>query len=199
MRYLPLMLPFLLSACELSSTQQNSDSIATATPELTEGSQQYADIRAAKEALPGKAHYDRACIACHGGAVKKAPHREMIGLMTPESVLHTMTNGVMRDEAQSLTAQEKREVAEYISGVKLGGELTSLPICKNKNATIGSSSSINWGIQPENTRTISTEASGISSTNITKLATKWAIAFPDSSRVRSQPTFAGNQIFVGSH
>ena len=198
MRYLPLLLTFLLSACELSSTQQNFDSIVT-PPELTEGSQQYADIRAAKEALPGKAHYDRACIACHGGAVKKAPHREMIGLMTPESVLHTMTKGVMRDEAQSLTAQEKREVAEYISGVKLGGELTSLPICKNKNATIASSSSINWGMQPENTRTISTEASGISSTNITNLATKWAIAFPDSSRVRSQPTFAGNQIFVGSH
>ena len=200
MRYLPLLLTFLLSACELPSTQQNSNSIVTATPpEPTEGSHQYADIRAAKEALPGKAHYDRACIACHGGAVKKAPHREMIGLMTPESVLHTMTKGVMRDEAQSLTAQEKREVAEYISGVKLGGELTSLPICKNKNATIASSSSINWGMQPENTRTISTEASGISSTNITNLATKWAIAFPDSSRVRSQPTFAGNQIFVGSH
>ena len=90
MRYLPLLLAILLSGCELSSTQQNSDPIVTnPPPELTEGSQQYADIQAAKEALPGKAHYDRACIACHGGAVKKAPHREMIGLMTPESVLHT--------------------------------------------------------------------------------------------------------------
>jgi polyvinyl alcohol dehydrogenase (cytochrome) len=200
MHYSILLIALLLSACDQSSTQQESNSNVTTTAHAkTEGSQQYADIQAAKEALPGKAHYDRACIACHGGAVKRAPQREMIGLMTPESVLHTMTKGVMREEAQSLTDQEKREVAEYISGVKLGGELTPLPACDNKSATLASSSSINWGIQPENTRTIPTEVAGISSANITKLTTKWAIAFPDSSRVRSQPTFAGNQIFVGSH
>ncbi len=200
MHYSVLLLVFLLSACDRSSPQEESNPAGiNPPPEHTEGSQQYADIRAAKEALPGKAHYERACIACHDGAVKKAPHREMIGLMTPEAVLHTITEGVMREEAQSLTDQEKREVAEYISGVKLGGKLASLPACQDKTATLASSSPINWGIQPENTRTISTAAGGISSKNITTLATKWAIAFPDSSRVRSQPTFAGNQIFVGSH
>ncbi len=208
--YSALLLALLLSACDKPSPQQASNPPdVNVTPLHTEGSQQYADIRAAKEAFPGKAHYDRACIACHNGTVKKAPHREMIGLMTPESVLHTITKGVMREAAQALTAQEKREVAEYISGVKLGGELEPLPACENKSATLTSNSSItnssitnssiNWGIQPENTRTISAEDGGISSANITTLATKWAIAFPDSTRVRSQPTFAGNQIFVGSH
>jgi len=200
MRFSILLLALLLSACNQSSNQQESNPVVTtAAPVQAEGSQQYANIQAAKEAMPGKAHYDRACIACHDGAVKRAPQREMIGLMTPESVLHTITKGVMRDEAQSLTAQEKREVAEYISGVALGGELMPLPACDNKSVTLASSSSTNWGIQLENTRTITTEVAGISSTNITKLMTKWAIAFPDSSRVRSQPTFAGDQIFVGSH
>ena len=205
MHYSILLLALLLFGCDQSSIPQEISPTVADTPTLdtpeapTEGSQQYADIQAAKEALPGKAHYERACIACHGGTVKRAPHREMIGLMTPESVLHAITKGVMRDEAQSLTALEKREVAEYISGVKLGGELRPLPTCSRKNATLTSSPSINWGIQPENTRAISFEDGGISSTNITKLNTKWAIAFPDSSRVRSQPTFAGNQIFVGSH
>ena len=205
MHYSILLLALLLFGCDQSSIPQEinptvADTPAPDTPEAhTEGSQQYADIREAKEALPGKAHYERACIACHGGNVKRAPHREMIGLMTPESVLHAITKGVMRDEAQALTALEKREVAEYISGVKLGGELRPLPTCSGKNATLASSSSINWGIQLENTRAISSEDGGILSTNITKLNTKWAIAFPDSSRVRSQPTFAGNQIFVGSH
>ena len=205
MHYSILLLALLLFGCDQSSIPQEISPTVADTPTLdtpeapTEGSQQYADIQAAKEALPGKAHYERACIACHGGTVKRAPHREMIGLMTPESVLHAITKGVMRDEAQSLTALEKREVAEYISGVKLGGELRPLPTCSRKNATLASSSSINWGIQPENTRAISFDDGGISSTNITKLNTKWAIAFPDSSRVRSQPTFAGNQIFVGSH
>ena len=205
MHYSILLLALLLFGCDQSSIPQEISPTVADTPTLdtpeapTEGSQQYADIQAAKEALPGKAHYERACIACHDGTVKKAPHREMIGLMTPESVLHAITEGVMRAEAQSLTALEKKEVAEYISGVKLGGELRPLPTCSSKNATLASSSSINWGIQPENTRAISFEDGGISSTNITKLNTKWAIAFPDSSRVRSQPTFAGNQIFVGSH
>ena len=110
MHYLVFLLALLLSACDQSTPQKESNSIVFNTPPThTEGAQQYADIQAAKEVLPGKVHYDRACIACHDGAVKKAPHREMIGRMTPESVLHTITKGVMRDEAQSLTAQEKRE------------------------------------------------------------------------------------------
>ena len=195
-----LLNTILLSACDQTSQQEKpSPAAVNTTSEHTEGAQQYADIRAAKERFPGKVHYDRVCIACHNGTVKKAPHREMIGLMTPESVLHTITKGIMREEAALLTDQEKREVAEYISGVELGGELTQLPSCQNTDTSLAGSSSINWGMQPENTRTISAEVGGISSANVNQLATKWAIAFPDSSRVRSQPTFAGNQIFVGSH
>ena len=200
MRYFTVLLTILLTACDRPNPDEKTDHLKSTNAEASaEGSQQYADIRAAKESMPGKAHYDKACVTCHDGAVKKAPHREMIGLMTPESVLHTLTDGVMREEAMSLTIQQKREVAEYISGVKLGTKLANLPSCENANAILPTGESINWGIQEENTRFISSEVSGISSENISHLAIKWALAFPDASRVRSQPTFAGSQIFVGSH
>ena len=71
------------------------------------------DAIRAKESHPGKTPYDQVCATCHDGAVKKAPHREMIGLMTPESIYATLNRGVMQTEAAGLTVDEK--IAEFSS------------------------------------------------------------------------------------
>jgi PBP1b-binding outer membrane lipoprotein LpoB len=63
MHYSILLLALLLFGCDQSSIPQEISPTVADTPTLdtpeapTEGSQQYADIQAAKEALPGKAHY----------------------------------------------------------------------------------------------------------------------------------------------
>ncbi|MEM7100148.1 MAG: PQQ-binding-like beta-propeller repeat protein [Pseudomonadota bacterium] len=159
------------------------------------------DAIQAKERLPGKAHFDQACAVCHLGAVKKAPHKDMIGLMTPESILNTMTTGVMQNEAAILSDQQKREVAEYLAGTSLGTEVTDVPTCSQKLPmdTLTSSAAINWGIQPTNTRSIPNAVAGINQKNVASLKTLWAVSFPGANRVRSQPTFAGGLVYVGSH
>ncbi len=163
--------------------------------------QAMSEARTARESLPGKVHYDKFCASCHNGNLKKAPHRSMIGLLTPESILGTIETGIMKNEAINLTREEKIEVAEYLSGAEFGKETSRIASCTEtkKYQPDLTDSGKNWGFQLENTREISAAVGGISSENIRSLNTKWAIAMPGSTRVRSQPLFAGGLIYVGSH
>ncbi|MEQ8857083.1 MAG: PQQ-binding-like beta-propeller repeat protein [Pseudomonadales bacterium] len=157
--------------------------------------------RRAREALPGRAHYDRACAMCHDGTVQKAPHQEMLSLMTPETIVKALTTGVMAAEAGSLSAQEKAEVAEYLSGVAPGAEVADIPSCADGVAfdPTGAVLATNWGLQPTNNRHIDAAVAGIDGGSIRALEPRWAVRFPGANRVRSQPAFAGGLLFVGAH
>ena len=159
------------------------------------------DAIRARESLPGKAHFDAACAVCHLGAVKKAPHKDMIGLMTPEAILLTLTSGVMQAEAANLSQTQKVEVSEYLAGTALGTEVVDVPICSNNQGfnNLVQTDTSNWGLQATNTRHIESSRAGITQANIGQLQPAWAVSFPGANRVRSQPTFAGGLVFVGSH
>ena len=158
--------------------------------------------RLARESLPGKAHYQRACASCHEGQVKKAPHREMLGLLTPEAVLGTMNEGLMQLQATTLSAQEREEVAEYIGGRPLGSAGSAdLPQC---DASVSLSLEAitdpqGWGLGEGNVRAIEASVAQLDAAALKSLAPQWAIAFPGANRARSQPLLAGGLIFVGSH
>ena len=159
------------------------------------------DAQAAREELPGKSHFDRTCATCHNGAVKKAPHREMIGLMTPEAILTTLTQGVMQQEAATLTRAEKVAVAEYLAGTPMGTEIVDIPSCTGDQSfdALAPSLASNWGLHANNNRSISTQTAGLSGADLGKLEPKWAVSFPGANRARSQPSMAGGLLFVGSH
>jgi polyvinyl alcohol dehydrogenase (cytochrome) len=208
--YLLIAALLALSACgneaeapELATATTNSAS----TPSETEldwdssAQVQLEELRQ-KQAMPGRAHYDAVCAACHEGAVKKAPHREMIGLMNPEAILRTITTGIMVEEASSLTDAQRIEVAEYLAGAKMGDtSLAAIPQCGDDVALDLSKPPhmTNWGLEPNNSRNIPAAVAGIGPSDIAKLKPKWALQFPGANRARSQPTLAGGLIFVGSH
>jgi len=197
MRLIALLITLLLGSCD--SADQPADTSSSAADK--DGFQVIADARLVRESFPGKTHYEAVCASCHNGNLKKAPHKDMIGLLTADAVLKVITTGIMQNEASSLTPEQKVEVAEYVAGVKLGGHVVSLPQCEASIVyTTGlETSGANWGLEPGNERAIPAELSGITSANISTLKPKWSIAMPGSSRVRSQPTFAGGLILVGSH
>ena len=157
--------------------------------------------RAARESMPGRVHYEKACEACHNGNVAKAPHRDMVGLLTVDAILNTIENGIMKQQASSFSAHERVELAEYLSGEELGQEKHTIPHCPDTVAykAAEANSGSNWGIQPANTRDISSTSGGLTSENIASLKPKWTLAVPGASRMRSQPLLAGGLIFVGSH
>lgn len=175
---------------------------AGADTESPDGMEAINNARAARESMPGKGVYDKACASCHNGAVKKAPHKDMIGLMTPEAILAVLEHGVMQANASMLSGDERRQVAEYLAGAAFGETVaTALPSCNAEQV-------INFdkpprlrgnGMGERNNRRISKADGGIDSTNAGQLKPLWSLKFPGANRARSQPTLAGGVLFVGSH
>ncbi len=171
--------------------------------EARDGAQVFADERAAKERLPGKQVYELHCAACHNGSVDKAPHRDMLGMMTPASVVASLTAGVMSAQGSALSVADRVLVAEYLTGHSLAeGGPPPLPMCAAGASEFDvdrPTRASGWGQTLANTHEIPAATSGISTANVAQLKLRWSLAFPGANRLRSQPTFAAGALHVGSH
>ena len=109
----------------------------------------------------------------------------------------------MKAEGAALSPEQKIAVAQLLSGRKLGEPSPyQNPVCSPETGAIDMAQppqTQNWGLQISNTRLIPKEAAGVTKTSADRLTLKWAFAFPDANRARSQPTVAGGSVFVGSH
>src|ERR1051325_5128726 len=56
---------------------------------------------------------------CHG-KIETAPSPAMLKKLTPEKIYEALTTGDMRNQAKDLTDQQKRDIAEWVSGRSLG-------------------------------------------------------------------------------
>ena len=187
----------------LTACSEAPEAPATAEPEMNPA---IAAMIAQRQELqrpdgPGAMAYNSICVDCHEGQVPKAPHRTMLELMSPEYVLKAMEQGVMQAEASDLTTEQKRAVAEFIA-IKRLGQHESFPVamCEGDAAAFDYDATPafpGWGLTPGNTRMM--EGSNINKETLPKLQLKWAFAYPDSQRARSQPLAAGGAIYAGAH
>lgn len=165
------------------------------------------DAQQALERLPGKAHYEQACASCHEGAIERAPHRQMLALMTPETVLAALTTGVMQSQAAALSETQRKEVAEYIGGRPLSSSDTSSYTMCDVPASLASENPVsvlatnttNWGFTPDNKRHLTAGVTNLNAANAADLKPRWAFAFKGANRARSQPLFLGSMLVTGSH
>jgi polyvinyl alcohol dehydrogenase (cytochrome) len=148
--------------------------------------------------------YRGTCAACHDAGLGRAPQRFVLQDMTPAAVHNALTRGAMRLQGAALSAEQKLAVAEYLTGRKLGGgQAGAQPkLCSAAAARFDMAEPpvlAGWGLDPAGSHAIPAEVSGITPENAPRLKLKWAFAFPDSQRARSQPALAGGAILVGNH
>ncbi len=153
------------------------------------------------EQMPGAALYKDNCAACHQGAVYKAPHRTWLEMMTPGMLYTAMTDGMMQTQAAHLNPQERRDIAEYLTRQKL--DLTAKepepPRCTGKAAAFDLSrppAPVGWG--HDTSRFVPASTAGLTAAEVPTLRLKWAFAFPNTLRARSQPAIGMGAVFVGS-
>jgi polyvinyl alcohol dehydrogenase (cytochrome) len=167
-----------------------------------ESMERLAEAKRAREALPGHKVYLDSCAGCHEGGMPKAPHESMISMMTPEAILRALTTGVMKDNAAALGDRQKIQVAEYLSGRRMGEiRLTEPPLCKPDRSVFDVNDlpvGRNWGLTLANTRLIPVEARPLAKADFPALKLKWAFAYPGANRARSQPSLAGGAVHVGA-
>ena len=149
--------------------------------------------------------FEQKCMTCHGNAaVEKAPDPSVLRVMTPEAVYKALTAGAMVPQAQELSDQEKRDIAEYLGGRNLaeaGGDAAQMANKCASNPAITNFSSLpawnGWGADTSNGRFQTAKAAGIPTDQVGRLKLKWAFGFPGATAVYGQPTVVAGRVFVG--
>ncbi len=158
---------------------------------------------AAADDPAGKALYEQHCEQCHGGSVSKAPQLSLLQIMSASSVYRAMDSGIMQEQASALDPGQRRQIAEYLTGQDLDDahEAALPPACSGDAASFDFNqppNALGWGVQLGNQRNFDSSHTAINAGNISRLRLKWAFAYPDAVRARSQPATAGGAVFVGS-
>lgn len=151
----------------------------------------------------GEALYQVICAECHEGALLEAPRRAAFELYTPQRIVTALESGSMATAGMPLSRDQKRKVAYFLTG-ELYDESRTVAAsfeCQsnlNNSSTLGAPVAWNgWGSNLGNTRHQSGDE-GINKNNVAQLELKWAFAFPDATRSRSQPVVTPEVTFIGS-
>jgi len=149
----------------------------------------------------GAALYKQHCAACHDvSGQTRAPGPAALRQMSPDNIVRTLESGVMKEQGASLSAAERRTVAEFLTGKNIGGNpaRANIGLCADPNAPFSPTTTgwNGWGSDVANTRY--QPKPGLTAADLPKLKLKWAFAFPNTFVAFGQPTVVGGRIFVPS-
>jgi polyvinyl alcohol dehydrogenase (cytochrome) len=145
------------------------------------------------------------CGGCHG-KLETAPPPALLKKLSPEKIYEAMTTGVMKTQAAGLTEDQKVQIAEAVSGRRLGlkvsGDARAMSNVCRENPPADLEAKPSWnGWSPDalkNTRYQSAKAANLSPAAVSRLQLKWAFGLPLATSGYVQPTVVGGQIFIGS-
>ena len=158
-------------------------------------------------AQDGAALYRTNCASCHeAGGESRAPGRDSLRLMSAEHILSALEDGLMKPQGSQRTAEERRALAEFLSGKVLGNApVDAIPgsaFCSGTNTfqnTLTGPSWNGWGITATNTRFQPAESAGLSRDDVPRLKLKWAFGFPGDASASAQPAVLGGRVYLGSY
>ena len=156
------------------------------------------------QTVGGAALFDRHCATCHVGAdIGRAPTRDALRERTPESILGALVSGVMTVQGKDLNDEERRTIAEYLSGRTLGSDAAPPAIgrCASSPSLADPTKGPRWngwGTTLANTRFQPAEHARLTADQVPRLHLQWAFGFPGASSARAQPAVASGHVFVGS-
>src|SRR5689334_5177429 len=152
----------------------------------------------------GSTIFGNACGGCHG-KIETAPSPAMLKKLTPEKIYEALTTGDMRNQAKDLTDQQKRDIAEWVSGRSLGsgaaGDVKAMSNRCADNPPIRDLSAPAWnGWSPDifNARFQATKPAGLQPASVSRLVLKWAFGLPATTSAYGQPTIVDGRVFIGS-
>jgi polyvinyl alcohol dehydrogenase (cytochrome) len=155
--------------------------------------------------------FQKNCASCHtaeglemNGRI--APAIAALNATAPERIFEALSTGKMKDQAESLTNREKRDLSEYLARRpipqpaaadvrKMANPCSSNPSLMDLAAVPSWSG---WGAGGNNARFQTERSAGLKAADVPKLKLKWAFGLPGGSSVTSQPTVAFGRVFVGS-
>ena len=141
------------------------------------------------------------------GGVNRAPDMDSLRSMSADRVLAAMETGPMISMAVGRSADERRAIAEAVTGKKLRNTLDVSPLPKamcaaTNRPAFNPATGATWagwgGAGTSNARFQDARAAGLTAADVPKLKLKWAFGFPGDLQSNAQATIAGGRVFVGS-
>lgn len=155
----------------------------------------------------GASQFGLHCRTCHGNPqVDRAPDPAILKRMEPEKIYEAITTGAMKTQAQDISDAEKRAIAEYVSGRRLGsgenGDAKAMRNVCSSNPPVRDLASVpawnGWGVDQSNTRFQPAKAGGLSAGQVSRLKLKWAFGMPGASSMYQQPSIVDGRVFISS-
>ncbi len=158
----------------------------------------------------GAALFASHCSGCHSGDDARAPSPEVLHGRSPQAILDALTAGSMKYQGLALSGEQRRAIAEYLTGRKLRAPLSGSTI-----GNCGPSTRLGagrrppgdpragpqwngWGPSIDNTHVQPADQAGLTAAQVPQLHLKWAFGFPDATSAWAQPTIVGGRLYVGS-
>jgi len=151
------------------------------------------------------------CSGCHSGDDPRAPSPEVLRLRSPQAILDALTAGSMKYQGLALSGEERRAIAEYLTGRTLRAPLAGNTIGNCSPSTrLGTGRRPppgqprpgplwnGWGPTVENTHFQPAEQAGLTAEQVPRLHLRWAFGFPDATSAWAQPAIVGGRVYVGS-
>ncbi len=167
------------------------------------------------ERMAANALFNQHCASCHQNAKasanavpvtgRTAPNTEVLGQMSTEAIYAALTTGVMVQQAQGLTNDQKRMIAEFFGGHPLGsadaGESAHMANRCSSNPPMsdvaGDASWNGWGNGLGNSRFQSASSAGLTPEQVSRLKLKWAFGIPYGAETSGQPSIIDGRAFFG--
>jgi polyvinyl alcohol dehydrogenase (cytochrome) len=152
---------------------------------------------------PGQAIYERACGGCHNNPeATRAPALASLRTLNRATVEYAINIGYMKIQAQDLSSTERVQLVDWLAlEQRHNSDWLSRARCSGKEASIDVSAkpiAATFGLGPRNLRQQSAAQTGLKTADFAKLELAWAVAFPQTPTMRSQPVVVGDTLFVAS-
>lgn len=158
-----------------------------------------AEARAA--AMPGGEIYASYCASCHEAGGAPYLNYNVLKEASPDYIVYMLSAGTMHVQGSHLTPKQRVQVAEFITGEKLGAQRS---VARPANPCSGAAPTgfsgpgwSGWGASVDNARFQSAANAGLSADQVPHLKLKWAFGLRGGFTSYAQPTVAGGRVFVG--
>jgi polyvinyl alcohol dehydrogenase (cytochrome) len=151
--------------------------------------------------------FETHCMGCHGNpSVPQAPAPDAVRQMSPERIYDALTTGMMKPQGDSLTDDQKKMLATFLSGRPLGslkeGDAKDMPNHCASNAPLSDPAAgpewNGWSPDGINSRFQDAKDAGLTPDQVPQLKLKWAFGYPTGLSAFGQPTIVSGRVFVGS-
>jgi len=176
-------------------------SVLTAFVAVAAGFAMPAGAQPATPAAAGAQLYAEHCAACHSGRVNRVPDKWFLQMMPADRILQSLEQGVMREQAASLSPVQRLQIATWLAGDAPRVAAAPPPRCDARHARFDPRRpprATGWGVDASNTRFVPDAVARLRAADLSRLELRWAFAFPQATRARSQPALVGGAVIVGS-